>query len=466
MSKKDQSQKIVSVYILKIIFSHLQLNVFYKIIKYNKSIQNRLNINFKDSIFNYEYIIKTKSDITQNFEEFKNNKKYKYISNLSYSSKFCIKYHYYFKENINDDDLETKFLIKYKGFKINDYPLPSNFNSLSFIDKMNIFKKNEYFFNYSLNDKNIELINSINELRKEKKMNLLIYYKLESLNKFFEEKKSNNEKYTFIYPLGEFKNKLLTKEEDITKILLKKSIGYIIILEKELEEYIFLYSKNEEKSDKIINKTNKINKFKKFHLFNSTKPKIAINVDKRFARNIFKNCKMFVGDYNDGYQLLSMINDTLIGVLEGPPDTPYENGYFLFKILFPDEYHFVPIKFCFITPIFHPNISEGGYVCVDVFNYDWSPALSTFPALIYSVQSLLDDPNPDDFINEVAAKLYKKDRNRYNETVRYYTSQFANYSKFQEDLTKLNINYEIFKKEERSEYIKEISNLYDKKIYK
>jgi len=161
-----------------------------------------------------------------------------------------------------------------------------------------------------------------------------------------------------------------------------------------------------------------------------------------------------------------MINDTLIGVLEGLPDTPYENGYFLFKILFPEEYRLVPIKFCFITPIFHPNISEGGYVCVDVFNYNWSPALSTFPALIYSVQSLLDDPNPDDFINEVAAKLYKKDRNRYNETVRYYTSQFANYSKFQEDLTKLNINYEIFKKEERSEYIKEISNLYDKKIYK
>jgi len=299
MSKKDQSQNILSGYILKIIFSHLQLNVFYKIIKYNKSIQNRLNINFKDSIFNYEYIIKTKSDITQNFEEFKNNKKYKYISNLSYSSKFCIKYHYYFKENINDDDLETKFLIKYKGFKINDYPLPSNFNSLSFIDKMNIFKKNEYFFNYSLNDENIELINSINELRKEKKMNLLIYYKLESLNKFFEEKKSNNEKYTFIYPLGEFKNKLLTKEEDITKILLKESIRYIIILEKELEEYIFLYSKNEEKSDKIINKTNKINKFKKFHLFNSTKPKIAINFDKGFTRNIFKNCKMFVGDYNE-----------------------------------------------------------------------------------------------------------------------------------------------------------------------
>ena len=68
------------------------------------------------------------------------------------------------------------------------------------------------------------------------------------------------------------------------------------------------------------------------------------------------------------------------------------------------------------------------------------------------MQSLLDDPNPDDFINKFAAKLYKKDRNIYNETVRYHTSQLANYSKFQEDLTNLNINYEIIKNEEKISY--------------
>ena len=61
--------------------------------------------------------------------------------------------------------------------------------------------------------------------------------------------------------------------------------------------------------------------------------------------------------------------------------------------------------------------------------------------------SLLDDPNPDDFMNEIAAKLYKKDRNIYNETVRYYTSQFANYSKFLEDVKNFDINYENLNKE-------------------
>ena len=87
---------------------------------------------------------------------------------------------------------------------------------------------------------------------------------------------------------------------------------------------------------------------------------------------------MYVGDYDYGYQLLSMINDTLICILEWLPDTPYENEYFLFIILFPEDYPLLQIKFCFIIPIFHPNISEGGYVCIDKFNYNWSPAFLSF----------------------------------------------------------------------------------------
>ena len=153
--------------------------------------------------------------------------------------------------------------------------------------------------------------------------------------------------------------------------------------------------------------------------------------------------KKFGTNCDYGYQLLSLIDDILIGVLEGPPDTPYENGYFLFKILFPNDLPMVPIKFCFITPIFHPNISEVGYVCVDIFNERWSPVIWPIPALVISAQSLLDDPNPDDFINEFAANLYKKDKNIYNETVRMHTSQFASYPKFLEAVGKLNIDFEI-----------------------
>ena len=122
MSQQDYTQNILSKYVLEIIFSHLQLNKFYKIIKYNKSIQDRLDIDWKDSVFKYDnvYVIKTKSKIMEEIEEMKNKPKYGEISYLSYSSKFFLKYNYHFIENIKEEDEEIKFLKKYEGFKIND----------------------------------------------------------------------------------------------------------------------------------------------------------------------------------------------------------------------------------------------------------------------------------------------------------------------------------------------------------
>ena len=443
MLQKDYLQNIPSKYILKIIFSHLEPNIFYKLIKFHKNTQNRLNIDWKNSVlkYNYDYIVKTKNEIMENIEKMKDNPKFSHISDLSYSSKFFLKYHYHLTENINDEDKETLFLIRYKGFKINDYPLPSNFISLNHTEIMNFLKKCECYFEYSLNDKNIELINSINKIREKNNINLLIYNKLQNLETFFKERKRKNENYTFVYTKDEFQNKIFKNEEHIIKILLNKEFRYIIILEREDKEYIFLYScKDKDVSPKIDNKKNNS---ENFHLINNKEAKIKMDDSYESLKTLKSKMKKFGTNCDCGYQLLSLIDDILIGVLEGPPDTPYENGYFLFKILFPNDLPMVPIKFCFITPIFHPNISEVGYVCVDIFNERWSPVIWPIPALVISAQSLLDDPNPDDFINEFAANLYKKDKNIYNETVRMHTSQFASYPKFLEAVGKLNIDFEI-----------------------
>ena len=80
---------------------------------------------------------------------------------------------------------------------------------------------------------------------------------------------------------------------------------------------------------------------------------------------------------------------------------------------------------------------------VDVFQEQHYPALVHLCSIVYSVMSLLDDPNPDIFINEIAAKLYKENKNEYEKTVKEYTSLFANYSIFQKDLKNLNLNYEV-----------------------
>ena len=333
---------------------------------------------------------------------------------------------------------------------------------MNFQNKMKILQNNENFFEYTLTDEHIELIHLINEFREKNNMDKLICNKNEKLNEFFYERNSNkNEHYYFIDLLGEFKNKLLKKDENIIKVLLIRELKYIIILEKEKDEYIFIYSNNNEKSNlKVdIEYDEKIFQFYKIHLVNNTIPIVNVKMSCKPIKKYFKRLLSY--SFRDiGYQILSLKNDTLIGVLEGPPETPFENGYFLFKMIFPDDYIFKPPQFIFITQVFHPNISENGLVSEDILQDQWSPALWIFRYIILSIQPLLDDPNPDEYLNAKAAKLCKEDKKAYDKIVREYASVFVNYSKFLEDLKNLNLRIETVKKGEKFKYREEEDDYY------
>ena len=190
-----------------------------------------------------------------------------------------------------------------------------------------------------------------------------------------------------------------------------------------------------------INKI-QIPKIKNFHIINNIKPFINIKNSnwwfKRYTVRVFKDCFK-----NEGYQIFSFQTDTLIGVIEGPPNTPYENGFFLFKMIFPSEYPFRPPNFFYKSKVFHPNISEYGKVSIDILKSQWSPATCKFDKIIYSVQSLFDDPNTDEFLNEKAAKMLKNNRSLYDKTVRGYTYLFASYQKFLEDINNMNTKMQI-----------------------
>ena len=438
MKKNGSLNNIPSKYVLNRIFSYFQLNYSYKLIKYSKSLQNKMNMNLEDSIFNYQYIIKTKSEIKSNIEEMKRKLKSKPsefipMSDLSFSSEFCLRYSYPFEENINENDEKYIFLTNFKGFKINDYPLPSNFDSMNISEKIKILEKDEHFLKSSLNDENIKLITLINELRKKNNIKELIYYQIQNLNDFFKEQDLANVKYIFKWPIGDFKHKLLYNDENVINIIKNNNLKYIMILAKGKNEYIFIYSKS---------------KLNNFHIINNTIPEVDIN-DSLTKIQIRKMLNITICNNSPGYQILSYKNNKLIGVIEGPPNTPYENGYFLFKILFPKEYPITALQFYFLSIIFHPNISENGYVSVSILDYEWTPILIDFEKIIYSIQSLLDDPNPDNFLNGTAANLYKKDRRIYDETVREYTSLFSNYSKFLEDIKNMNIEINKIKEGEK-----------------
>ena len=128
-----------------------------------------------------------------------------------------------------------------------------------------------------------------------------------------------------------------------------------------------------------------------------------------------------------GYVSAAPNNDDIFNwtaTILGPPETPYEGGVFTVLINFPPDYPFRPPKIRFSTPVFHPNINKKGDICLSTLRDKWSAAL-TISKVLLSICSLLNEPNPDDPLVPEAATLYKFDRNKYNETARLWTKEYA-----------------------------------------
>ncbi len=72
----------------------------------------------------------------------------------------------------------------------------------------------------------------------------------------------------------------------------------------------------------------------------------------------------------------------------------------------------------FLTPIYHPNISRGGSICVDILTHDtkWSPSYD-FSAVMTSILLLMEVPNNASPYNSAAASLFTKCNKAYNDSV-------------------------------------------------
>jgi ubiquitin-conjugating enzyme E2 D/E len=113
-----------------------------------------------------------------------------------------------------------------------------------------------------------------------------------------------------------------------------------------------------------------------------------------------------------------------IGWIEGPEDSPYAGGKFHLTLTFPSDYPFKPPTIKFLTPIYHPNISTEGEICLDILHSQWSPAL-TIRSLLISLCSLLTDPNSEHGMNNDALQLYRIDIDTYKQVAKEWTMMHA-----------------------------------------
>jgi ubiquitin-conjugating enzyme E2 D/E len=135
-----------------------------------------------------------------------------------------------------------------------------------------------------------------------------------------------------------------------------------------------------------------------------------------FILNPLQNFSAYLVDDNDLFTWEAVIN--------GPENTPYENGIFKLRFEFTHDYPFKPPKVIFLTKIYHCNINSSGGICLDILKNMWSPAL-TVNKILLSISSLLNDQNPNDPLMPEIANQYINNKEEFIKSAKYYTNMYA-----------------------------------------
>jgi ubiquitin-protein ligase len=155
----------------------------------------------------------------------------------------------------------------------------------------------------------------------------------------------------------------------------------------------------------------------------------------RCARRIVRELQNSLAS-NIPYISLSCLDECppedLLGIIQGPPNSPYEEGIFFVRIRAPlttssDEprrgwgYPLAPPTIRFVTPIYHPNVSEDGWICLEP---QWSPCW-TLELVLLMILGLLDHPDAEDPMEVEIASQYVHQQEDFDQIARAFTRENA-----------------------------------------
>ena len=119
-------------------------------------------------------------------------------------------------------------------------------------------------YQYKITDEQKNLINEINTFRDDNDIPKLKFDKVNKIPEFIIEKPSemilfpeenifeiSNKKYWFKYPIGEFEKKFKNNDVNIINILLKDNLNYIQIVTEKENEYLLIFEKTFNASNRI-----------------------------------------------------------------------------------------------------------------------------------------------------------------------------------------------------------------------
>ena len=146
-------------------------------------------------------------------------------------------------------------------------------------------------------------------------------------------------------------------------------------------------------------------------------------------RRIEKELKYFNGEEcEEGYTAGPIDESDMYkwtATFQGPENTPYEGGTFTLNIEFPKDYPFKPPKVTSETKVYHPSFKRSdGSICLGLLKDEWSPEIKLID-IFKAIQTLLEVPNLEHFLEEEIANQLKEDKEEFERIAKEWTEKYA-----------------------------------------